>query len=192
MAEESKSTRAEGIVATRSRDYTEEEVERGLHALALCSGNARKASKALAEKGLKVPRSTLQMWATRTHVDRYEQIHEHELAGIHRRQAGRNEELVDYLTDIEWKVAKRVENSLPDMRSDQAASALRNVAVAAAVNQDKALLLRGQPTAIREDRTVGELLRYLTSTGVVTVDPALLEGTAEEIPDARVDPDADD
>jgi hypothetical protein len=42
--------------------YTDQEIERGLVALALFSGNRRRASKALDQQGLSIPDSTLRDW----------------------------------------------------------------------------------------------------------------------------------
>ena len=50
--------------------YTDDEFERGLRAVALCSGNTRRAASALKSQGLAVPRTTLQHWVT-THQERY-------------------------------------------------------------------------------------------------------------------------
>ncbi len=47
--------------------YTEEEIERGLVATALASGNTRMAAQILAGEGLPIPRSTLQSWVNRIH-----------------------------------------------------------------------------------------------------------------------------
>src|SRR5678816_4159164 len=42
--------------------YTDQQIERGLVALALFSGNRRRASKALEQQGLSIPDSTLRDW----------------------------------------------------------------------------------------------------------------------------------
>jgi hypothetical protein len=55
------------------------------------------------------------------------------------------------------------------MRVDQAAGALRNVAVTKAVNIDKASVIRGRPTELRAHIDVTDILRRLSAQGVIEI-----------------------
>ncbi len=51
--------------------YTDQEVEQGLFALAMASGNTRRAGAMLQKRGLRVPHTTLDTWKHRTHPERF-------------------------------------------------------------------------------------------------------------------------
>jgi hypothetical protein len=59
---------------TLERNWTPEDVERGLGTLALYGGNAAEAHRRLKAEGLPIPESTLKHWRTTLHVDRYSHI----------------------------------------------------------------------------------------------------------------------
>jgi hypothetical protein len=76
-------------------NYTSEEIERGLSAVALVQGNTRRAAAAVKEAGLPVPRTTLQEWVTNKHRARYIEIAEEELPHVYARIAEGNERLAE-------------------------------------------------------------------------------------------------
>jgi hypothetical protein len=59
---------------TLERNWTPEDVERGLGTLALYGGNAAEAHRRLKAEGLPIPESTLKHWRTTLHADRYSHI----------------------------------------------------------------------------------------------------------------------
>jgi hypothetical protein len=58
----------------RGSPYSDREIERGLVATALASGNARRAARMLERQGLTVPATTLYRWRLETFANRYEEI----------------------------------------------------------------------------------------------------------------------
>ena len=116
--------------------------------------------------------------------DRYRRIYEEELLGIYARIAEKSEDLIETYGGLEAELAERVRALMPEMRAGEAAGALRNVAVSKAVSIDKASVIRGRPTEIREERTMVDVARSLQRfAGIVKVNPELIAGTAEEIPE---------
>jgi sulfur carrier protein ThiS len=58
----------------------------------------------------------------------------------------------------------------------------------AGINTEKGQLRRGQPTQIREEASIADLLRLLSAPkfrGVVSVNTELIEGAAEEISESQ-------
>ena len=65
------------------------------------------------------------------------------------------------------------EEELRKLSPNVRAMALQKTGLAMATATDKALLLRGKPTAIREERSVGELLKALTNPKYAALFPNL-------------------
>ena len=140
--------------------YVEEEVQRGLRALALCSGNTRRAEKVLTDLGSRVPRATLDKWARELHPDLYREICQEVRPELYARLAEANEDISRRLLELEGELADRVHETLPDMNGAQAATALRNVSIAKGVAADKSRTYRNEPVEIRESKgSVYELMR---------------------------------
>ena len=168
--------------------YSEEEIDAGLYAVAVTSGNTRRAAELLKQAGKRaIPRTTLRLWINDTHADRYLTIQETAMPEINRRMAENHEDLVQAYSEIQWQAIERVREQLPEMKGNEAANAFKSAAVAGGINEDKALLRRGQPTKIVEERDPIAILRLLEQKfpGLLEVNPALIEGKAEEIPDTE-------
>lgn len=171
----------------RSPRYTPEEIERGLHAVALAGGNASRAHDELKAQGLAVSRQTLHKWATELHADRYEHVRLEVLPRIYGKIAQETEDLTRRYAKAEHKTLDRYEEELPNLKAGEVASALRNLATSRGISTDKANVLRDRPTAIVEHKSASEILRRLTEIGVI-------DGTAEELPsaaDVALEPPAD-
>lgn len=133
-------------MATR---YTEAELERGLHVLVLCGGSADVAAKQLEATGHRVPASTLRDWRD-THAERIEEIRKDSLPQIRERIAAEAEGLaVDYAA-AERAALARAMQTLDDLPARDVAGAARNFATARGISIDKASVLRGMPSEIRE------------------------------------------
>jgi hypothetical protein len=74
--------------------YTDQEVERGLVALALCSGNSRRAARLLEDRGLPIPRSTLKQWPD-LYPDHYSAVQAQVLPELKARLAEEHTALAD-------------------------------------------------------------------------------------------------
>ena len=163
--------------AKRTRtSYTEEEIERGLVATALASGNTRMAAEILAGEGLPIPRSTLQSWVRRIHPQRYEEVRARELPRLREFLAEKHTAAAERYLRLEQRVADRIEETLEEIPARDLPGASRNLAVSGAVHVDKAQLLRDQPTSVVQHRSVEEIERELRAHGVEIID-----GFAEEV-----------
>jgi hypothetical protein len=172
--------------ARHASRYTDSEIELGLRAMAIASGNARKASTLLRRQGIKIPRTTLQVWATDLHVDRYRRIQREEMPAIYDRIAERSERIVDDLGELEAQLVEQMREQAPDLSPRDTASTLRNVTVAKAVNIDKASVIRGRPTEITGNLDVNELLRQFKQRwGDVIMSEPVEAQALEESPDTR-------
>src|SRR6266403_559726 len=73
--------------------YSDQEIERGLVAMALASGNARRAARMLEQQGLSVPHSTLYRWRLETFPDRYAEVRREILPRLRRELDRQHREL---------------------------------------------------------------------------------------------------
>ena len=161
-----------------SHRYTDQEVERGLTALALASGNSKRAEAALAETGLKVSAATLRGWKTRTYPKQYATVREEILPAIREQLAEQHTELAGSLANLATKISARLEENYDKLEPRDLPGALRNVATSSAIHTDKASQLRQEPTSvIVHDH--GYAIAQLRRKGLV------VDGTAVEIPQPR-------
>jgi hypothetical protein len=164
--------------------YSDAQIELGLRALAIASGNARKATALLAKQGVSIPRTTLQMWANQLYVERYRQIKREVMPAIYDRIAERSEQIADDLADLEGQLAEQMRRQAPELSPRDTAGALRNVSVAKAVNIDKATVIRGRPTEITAHVDVTEVLKNLSERFKGKADVELpIIGHASEVKD---------
>lgn len=167
-----------GTLERTKSQYKPEEIERGLHQLAL-QGNAYKASEATG-----IPRRTLDEWKNHTHKDRYEQIREEVIPKVHAQIAAECEDLTRGYAALEARGLQSLEQSWDELKPSEQAAALPRIATVKGINADKARVYRDRPSRITEHRgDVDVLLRGLQTQGVLTV-----EGTAEEVQDAQLQP----
>lgn len=148
------------VARVNGGSYSEPEIERGLQAVAICSGNTRRAAQLLEDQGTTIPRSTLENWK-HIHPERYQRIQDTVMPKIYSRIAERSEDIVDRMADIEAKLADKLEQEVPNLKPADVAGALRNAAVTKAVNFDKASLARGRPTEIKQTSDMAGILRGL-------------------------------
>jgi hypothetical protein len=163
-----------GALAGRRSKYTEVEIDAGLTAVAMASGNTRRAAKALVKAGQRsVPQSTLKRWVDRIYAQRYRQIQEQTLPELNARMAEVHDQLVIGYSDLQQQALEKAREGLPSAKASEAAGVFKSAAIAAGINAEKALLRRGQPSQIREDRSTGEILKIMAEKypGVVKVDP---------------------
>jgi hypothetical protein len=144
------------------RDYSLEDIERGLTAIVLAGGSDERARRALADQGHRIPRETLRDWRAK-HADRYEQLRVDLSGSVAQRIASEAEALAVQYAEKEAEVlasldAEQIAKLAPKERSDT----LRNLAVSKSLQLDKvASPLRGRPTQILERRTPEDLLRQI-------------------------------
>src|SRR3954468_8596411 len=93
--------RPKAAVASRRSKYTEVEIDAGLTAVAMASGNTRRAVKALVAAGQRrVPQSTLKRWVDRIYPQRYRQIQEQILPELNAQMAEVHDQLVIGYSDL--------------------------------------------------------------------------------------------
>jgi hypothetical protein len=152
----------EETVVVTAPPFTEDtRIERGLMALAANNGNARKASKFLAEDGIEVPHQTLWRWANKVHADRYEEMRADALPKVRAQAADAHMDLMTRNMELEADLLEDLKENRHKLEPRDMSTAARNAAVGTAIHTDKAQLLNDQPTEIRNTRDVTELLRAL-------------------------------
>ncbi len=151
--------------------YSEEDVERGLVAVALAAGNTRQASRQLKAQGRSIPRGTLQTWTARVYAERYEFVRRAVLPRIREAMAVETEDLARAYAEAERLTLEKFRAELPNLRAHEAASALRNLATSRGISTDKANVLRDRPAQITETRDVAEILSALRQLGVTVEAP---------------------
>lgn len=160
------------------RSYTDAEVVAGLTVLAEQHGSARKASEALAERGIDIPRSTLDRWRREQYPERYREVVQDTLPRIQARIAELNEDLAIRQSEVEGLLTDSLKEQAGDIQPRDLPGAIRNIATSRGINQDKAKLYRGEATQIVGNpvEEAADALAALRKKGI------LIEGTAEEIP----------
>jgi hypothetical protein len=164
--------------------YSPEQIDAGLTAMACVNGNRRKAVELLERAGkLPIPAGTLTDWVQSVHKDRYAQIREAVLPALNARMAESHEALVDAYNDLQWEAIDQVKLGLPEANASQASNIAKNAAIGAGIHTEKAQLRRGMPTQIHGQEDLASTLKALASNPawrkIVQVDPRLLvEGDA--------------
>jgi hypothetical protein len=167
--------------AAVQRSYNLEEIELGLSELAIWFGNSRQASRTLADKGIEIPRSTLEGWQ-RQHPERYAELQEQVVPIVRERLAQLFETSAMRSVELTLKGLDRMDEEFGEIPARDLAGAIRNISTAGAIGIDKASLLRGLPTEIRQTDSAEDILKRLAQK-----HPGMfVEGSAEEIPEAEV------
>lgn len=158
--------------------HSQEEVDAALAALALCSGNAERASRELAATGLVIQARTLRRWLTTQHRERYHEIREQLVPRIHARIAAVHEDLAQQAGVVEQQVLSSLLEKVwnDELSASDLHQAVRNLAVSTGVHSDKAALMRNKPTVIVEHRSAADIARELAE---LRPDVLVFEGEAE-------------
>src|SRR3954447_512555 len=142
-----------GMRNGRGHRFTTEEKQAGLIALAMQQGNCARAARALGDDGIEVSERTLRNWKD---TPAYVSVQRDVLPKVQARLAGRYEEAAALAID---KTTDALDGFTTDgLKPAEAAGAARNLMTTAGIAQDKANLLRGQPTEITERRDPQQIL----------------------------------
>ena len=155
--------------------YTPEQVETALTVLALRGGNSREASEHLAASDLQIPSSTLRLWRTETHADRYVEICQERAPEIEKRVIQRSQEVQQRALDVSLKAVNKAEEQLDAGEAKDPAATAKNLALSFAVITDKSLLLQGRPNVMVGNQDARDLLNEIRRD-------LAIPGTAEELP----------
>jgi len=173
-------------------DRTEEDVVRGLTALALHNGNARAAQRATG-----IPQSTLRNWKT-TKEDQLAELRADLMPRIYEQIAQEHFDIASQNAELEAKTLKRIEKELPNIPARDLPNTARNLATGSGIHTDKALNLRsGVDARPPTQRSLEEITRSLHNAGVTNISiemreepeeptqAAPIEGTATELGDGN-------
>jgi hypothetical protein len=165
--------------------YSEEEITRGLSAVAYFNGNTRRAADALKEQGLKIPRSTLRDWLT-TRQDRYEQVRTELTPKIHAYAAEQHMDLAQAQIQLSREFMDRMHKEKDKIPARDLSTFQRNLDTGAGIHTDKALALRGSlpPEQAPRPTNFDELLERMAAKGMkltVETGPEAVEGVAVEV-----------
>lgn len=157
--------------AAVQRSYNAEEVEAGLMELACWHGNTRQASRTTG-----IPQQTLQDWKTR-HADRLEALEAQIVPRIREKLAAQYEQIATRSAEIALEGLDQFATEMPSLPVKELAGAIRNITTSGAIGVDKASLMRGLPTEIRETRNADDILKTLSQK----FPGMFVEGSAEEM-----------
>jgi hypothetical protein len=173
-------------------NYSEEDILRGLAALALHSGNARRASADLKGQGLCIPKSTLQSWQV-SKRDRYEEIRASWLPQVHAAAAEKHQALAFKQAEVSDEMTDLLRKAKGDVPVRDLPGAIRNMSTASGIHQDKAQTLRAEAQPHIDLPDIAETLRALRASGVTNIRLELVDdeeeaipGTATEVPEPRL------
>jgi hypothetical protein len=161
------------------RDYSQEEITKGLLSVAYWNGNCRKASAFLKEGGVKVPQKTLWRWYRQQYVAEYEQLRTEILPKVREKAAEDAMSLAESQREVAMEATEALKGKMDEIKPRDLSTTVRNMSVAAGVETDKAQLLAGQPTAIVM-RSASEVLRSLKAKGVRIEDAEVV--SEEDVP----------
>lgn len=168
---------------TSANKYTPEEVDLGLTALAAVNGNSRRANRELAAAGVKIPHATLDLWAKKTHKDRYLELREEVLPHLKARMAEQLEQVVFQGSDLQARILTRLSNEMDDLDPKDLGKSFQQVSIGTGIASQRAGDLRGDEQVIRHTHDHTATLAGLQRLGLIPQDT-----TAEDITDAEVVP----
>jgi hypothetical protein len=168
---------------TTSPKFSDEEIRGALELLAICSGNARRASKLTEEHGQRVSPTTLREWARNTHAKWYEELRGRVEPLKYAYLAESFEDLVGRWQDLQKQAAERLEEQLSGASTNETSTIAYRASIAAGVASDKASAHRGRPSKVVAHRSTDEILEEARRKGL------LVEGEAEEEPIPELEED---
>jgi hypothetical protein len=162
------------------------EVETGLRAVAMASGNATRAAEVLERSGQRaIPRRTLSKWATETHAERYRRISQEVLPELNARLAEGSDALVQAYSELQWDAIERAREKLPEAKVSELASLMKAGAVGTGIHTEKSQLRRGAPTETeikkQDAESIHESLKTIARRWPQFINPGVLEGLAVEV-----------
>ena len=153
--------------------YTDEQRELGLRALAKAHGNARMASRDLEAIGAPVPTGTLRDWR-KQEPERYNTIRQQIQPELDAQLEERWQEVMDVTTRGALEAAEVLRGHLPEMDPRDVPKALTSLSTSGGIATDKVFGYQGRPsTIVQHDHR--SAMRQLQRAGLT------IEGEAEEI-----------
>lgn len=165
--------------------YGDHAKERGLMALALNSGNGRKASAELAAdetNPLKIPPSTLYRWMD-TERERYAELRRETLTEVRGKAAEMHMELMVRNGQVEADALERLLKKLKSGEGDvkDLSAVVQRSAIAGGVHSDKATHFNAQLADEAPPKSADEILRKMQARGMLRgAEPPQLPPPLEE------------
>jgi hypothetical protein len=159
---------------TTSPKFSDEDIRGALELLAICSGNALRASRLTEEHGQRVSPTTLREWARNTHAEWYEELRGRIEPLKYAYLAESFEDLVGRWQDLQKQAAERLEEQLSGASTNETSTIAYRASIAAGVASDKASAHRGRPSKVVAHRSTDEILEDARRKGL------LVEGDVEE------------
>lgn len=163
--------------------YSVEQIEAGLAAMAIWHGNSRQASRVLKEADYEIPPNTLIDWKNR-YPERFAELTEQIVPQVRERLAQTFEVVAMRSAELTLDTLDEFGTKLHQLEPRDLAGAIRNLSTTGAIGVDKASLLRGLPTEIRKTENATDFLERAqqAEAALRAKFPTLfVEGTAEEI-----------
>jgi hypothetical protein len=148
-----------------------------LTALVFAHGNVPAAQAALAEDDIKIHERTL--YRIKSDDPEYHRLARELADEVKTYEIERRRSLAAIQTEASRKMTEELIAESHELSARDKAGAIRNLDTGSAINIDKAQLLAGEPTEIREQRKPEEILRALRAK--LGVKPSI-EGEAVEEP----------
>jgi hypothetical protein len=170
--------------------FTELEIEQGLMALALCSGNARKAERRLADLGMKVDHSTLHRWRDK-HSEKYRSLQADLLPRLRTEAAERHSAVADREMEIGLSLLDQLDTEKAELPARDLSTAIRNLDVGQGIHRTKAAELRGDAPPPTVHISFEAQVRTLTARGArwfdgdgkpMTPEEAIAKHAAKALP----------
>lgn len=130
--------------SSRTGKWGDAEKERGLVAVALCSGNTWRAAREIAAQGLPIPRSTLELWV-RKNPELYRRVRDEKLDEIKATLAAQHEALARRQLEVSNKLTERLDKESDKLPIRDVSTAQRNLDVGTGIHTQRAAELRGDP-----------------------------------------------
>jgi transposase-like protein len=168
-------------MAAHGVEKTPTEIDKALTVLAYYGGNSVRAA---AELGMSS--STLRLWRSSTHRDRYLEIAEREGPRLEQLAAQQARELILRAGDAEHGLLDRLNTALenpetPSKELSDLAGTLQRLTTSKGINGTKLLELTGRPTQIVEHRDPRAEIRAMAREFGITI-----ESTAQDLSDSTL------
>lgn len=160
---------------TRGHEFTQDEIDRALTALALNSGNSYRAREALKLDSTleRLPSDrVLRQWKAK-HATRYHEIRTKRAPDIEAAAVQDYRAIVAATNEAHLELVEHARDGIEDLTAYEASAAAKNLAIAGGVAADKLLVFTDRPNQITERRDPEQILRQLET----------FIGTAEDITD---------
>lgn len=149
------------------KDYSDQEIDAGLMAFAICSGRPKRAAAVvLSETGWRIPEETIRSWAYRTYPDRYARIRLEVAPKLQTQMADTHQALAETAARMEAETVDKLQARVKTgkVEDKDLANIYKASAIAAGIHTEKAELLNGRPTQ-RVERDATTVLQKLKARG---------------------------